>query len=111
MAAKKQSRDFETIAADVPENWAERRFLLSIPQIMTISGRSYWTILGMVKSGALRPIDESKPFRFTPSEVLRVFFPDKSSPEPRALDRSVTTERKSKTNGHKTKPVKEVLWR
>lgn len=110
---KKRSQSFEELAQPVPENWADRHFLLSVPQVMTITSKSYSALLGLIKAGLLKPAGDSKPFMFAPNEVLRVFFSVQEAPKqtPRVSPlRSLKTESKSKAVGHTTKPKKEVLW-
>jgi hypothetical protein len=89
MGAKKL-KQWKPEAEPVKDDWRHRDENLSIFQLMTISKRSYGFILDMIKRKVLRPVDSSKPYRFTPNETARVFLPD----QPRQDDNLVQEIRK-----------------
>lgn len=60
--------------AEIPPNWQTCGRLLSVREVMAITGFSYWTILGFVKSGTLCPAAPTIPYKFDPSHILAVFF-------------------------------------
>jgi hypothetical protein len=105
MGAKKL-KAWKPIATPVDVDWHLQKKNLTIFQVMTISTRSYKTLLEMSKTGVLCAVDNRKPMTFTPTEVLRVFFNDREVPTHKA---SNVQELKSEVKRRITKRKKGDL--
>ena len=106
MGAKKL-RTWKPAPQPVSADWHERKELLNIFQLMTITQEGYQSLLDDTKAGRVRAV-ESRPFRYTPTEILRVYFPDQSRPQSQPLKVEQTV---SKVKRRITQRRKGDLWR
>ena len=92
-------------------NWRTAGKLLSVQDVMEITGLSYWSVTEMAKRDELRKVAAiRKPLRFDPEEVHRVFFGNHGGVQPL---RSLKTREKlkvTKATSSTAKASGETAW-
>lgn len=90
---------------EVREGWAEAERLLSVSEVMVVTGFGYAAILKLVHQGRLVPVLGKKPFRFDPKNVRDLFF---SLRDGGISSSSSLKNQKGRSVGHKV--TKGELW-